>query len=274
MEEDVIRFGTDDSMVGIMTRGDGSQPSKLGCILPNIGLAHRIGPHRLNVKIARRLAQIGVSTMRFDLSGVGDNPNLKTSHGVIDQAVEDMRDAMNHMEKTSGIKRFIVFGICSGAQNGYFLALNDERITGILMYDGFDFPSMRSKLEYNIHQFRSTSWPDIGKKIRNRVLPRSAKKSEDIFATALDEMHPTRDQFRAAMEKLLARRVSICTFYSGSRRARDAGRGLLGGLGDPALLDKITYTFDSEMDHTATSHASQQRLLSYISDWATQVAAK
>jgi pimeloyl-ACP methyl ester carboxylesterase len=274
MREQIIRFGADNSVIGILTTGEGGKLPRLGCILPNIGLAHRIGPHRVNVKVARELARHGVSTVRFDLSGVGDSPKAKTSDGLIDQAVADMRDAMNHMEQSCGISRFIVFGICSGAQNGYFLALNDERIVGLLMYDGFDFPSLMSRFDYVMTRIRSTPWRELGSKLVHRLSPRSPARTDDIFTAALNEMHPSPDQFRAALEKLVTRGVSIFVFYSGSRRTRDNDRGLLGALGDRALLDKITYRFDGDMDHTATSQESQRKLLALISGWAQQVAVQ
>jgi pimeloyl-ACP methyl ester carboxylesterase len=273
MKESLVRFGAETSMVGIVTVGEEAHPMKVGCLLPNIGLAHRIGPHRLNVKVARKLAECGFPTLRFDLSGVGDSPNVRTSDDVIAQAVVDMRHAMDHLQEHYGIQRFLVFGICSGAQNGYFLASKDDRVVGLMMYDGFDFPSFRSKLDHFIFQFRAAPWSSIGRRVLLRVRSKSQRKPDDIFAAALDEMHPTSTQFRNVLQQLVSRGVKIFIFYSGSRRASDNNRGLLGGLGSPSLLDKITYRFDAELDHTATSLASQQRLLSMIGDWARQVVS-
>jgi hypothetical protein len=47
----------------------------------NMGANHRIGPRRINVKLARVLAARGVSSLRFDLGGVGDSetPTSRTT---------------------------------------------------------------------------------------------------------------------------------------------------------------------------------------------------
>ncbi len=224
----------------------------------------------MTVKIARKLAEYGFATLRFDLSGIGDSPNAKTSN-VIEQAVADMRDAMDYMQRQLGIERFVVFGICSGAQNGYFLSLKDTRIAGLLMYDGFDFPSLRSKFMHNLYRFRATPWSRIVARA-GRAIRRQPVRSGDIFLAAFTEMHPSRDQFSAAIRSLIARGTSIGVIYSGSRRASDSGRGLLGALGRAAYLDGLMYRFEGEMDHTATSQESQRRLLALISDWSVQVA--
>jgi pimeloyl-ACP methyl ester carboxylesterase len=272
MREELIRFGAENSTIGIVTKGVGKLEPKLACLLPNIGLAHRIGPHRLNVKVARQLAECGIDSVRFDLSGVGDSPNVKNSGDVIEQVVTDMRHAMDYMERQYDIHRFIVFGICSGAQNGYFLSIHDERVVGLLMYDGFDFPSLRSKLAHQAFQVRSTPLPQLPKRLLNRLLRGSSSRGSDIFVEALNEMHPSREEFRDQMKKLQERGVKIFAFYSGSRRASDSHRGLLAGIRNKAVLDQITYRFEGDMDHTATSSASQRRLLSIVSDWAREVA--
>ena len=274
MNEELVIFGQADSLVGILTTGDAEQPPAVGCLLPNVGLAHRIGPHRLTVKVARSLSSLGVASLRFDLSGIGDSPTTKSAD-LIQQAMTDMRSAMDCMHQRLGINRFVVFGICSGAQNGYFLSLQDERIVGVLMYDGFEFPSISSKLVHQIDRARATPWRRIVAKVRQRLLGQgqTTKAPLDIFSTALIEMHPTPAQFALGLEKLVARGVSVYSVFSGSRRAHDFGRGLYGALGRAAFMRGITYRFDADLDHTATSLVSQRRLLGMIGAWAAAVVA-
>ena len=75
MTEEVCRFGDRKSLVGIVTlpeRPDHGQDLP-AIILLNAGLAHRVGPQRLYVKMARHMASQGFAVLRFDFSGIGDS---------------------------------------------------------------------------------------------------------------------------------------------------------------------------------------------------------
>ena len=75
MQETVIQFGPDKGLLGILTtpadsvRVDGAPIA----VIINAGIVHRIGPFGLHVKMARQLAEAGYSTLRLDLSGLGDS---------------------------------------------------------------------------------------------------------------------------------------------------------------------------------------------------------
>ncbi len=43
---------------------------------------------------------------------------------------------MDFLGERYGVRRFLVFGICSGAENAMAVALADPRITGMLAFDG------------------------------------------------------------------------------------------------------------------------------------------
>ena len=75
MNQQVCNFGTDGHLFGILTTPDEEvrvEGAPIALIL-NAGIVHRIGPFRLNVDIARQLAELGFSTLRMDLSGLGDS---------------------------------------------------------------------------------------------------------------------------------------------------------------------------------------------------------
>ena len=71
-EERVHRFG--DGLVGVATLGRPRPRFATALILLNAGLVHRMGPFRLYVQMARRLAAEGYAVLRFDQSGLGDSP--------------------------------------------------------------------------------------------------------------------------------------------------------------------------------------------------------
>src|SRR5438067_9975587 len=113
--ESVARFG--EELLGIMTLPGRMAPGAPACLLLNTGIMNRIGPHRLNVKIARGLDAAGVPSLRMDLSGLGDSPPAKAPLRADAQAVRDLQAAMDHVQQTLGIDRFVIFGLCSGGCN-------------------------------------------------------------------------------------------------------------------------------------------------------------
>ena len=42
-------------------------------VIFNAGAVHRVGPNRMTVTLARRLAAMGLPSLRFDLEGLGDS---------------------------------------------------------------------------------------------------------------------------------------------------------------------------------------------------------
>src|SRR5689334_20064244 len=69
--ENAIVFGGDVRLVGIVTTPAETRADRTGVILLNAGVVHRVGPNRLYVTLARRLAQAGLTVLRFDHSGIG-----------------------------------------------------------------------------------------------------------------------------------------------------------------------------------------------------------
>ena len=66
-----MRFGPDEQLVGILTHPEAA--SSTAVTILNAGVLHRIGPHRLHVLLARRLAELGFHALRLDLGGIGDS---------------------------------------------------------------------------------------------------------------------------------------------------------------------------------------------------------
>jgi len=72
MRDKAVLFGKTKSLVGIITE---PTPVFSGNDFPafvflNSGFLHRVGPHRLYVKAARKLAEEGFFVLRFDFSGI------------------------------------------------------------------------------------------------------------------------------------------------------------------------------------------------------------
>lgn len=100
---------------------DGRQPTVL---FFGTAYEHRIGPSRLWVELARTLASHGVSSVRFDRSGVGDTGVV--GHGQPASLYSEVsdRDALDAAEAL-GVDPddVVVTGLCSGAWYASYVAL-------------------------------------------------------------------------------------------------------------------------------------------------------
>ena len=92
MKEFPILFGPEDApLMGMVTTPASGDTAPVACLMLNMGAGYRIGPRRINVKLARRLAQHGISSLRMDLSGLGDSSAPKGQERFTQQAAEAAR---------------------------------------------------------------------------------------------------------------------------------------------------------------------------------------
>src|SRR5262249_22771678 len=134
VRDEVVRFGPEGQLVGIVShppsgaspaRPDPAPPAapRRAFIILNAGVLHRVGPHRPHVVLARRLAAIGLAGLRLDLGGIGDSTTSSDATSFRDSAVADTRVAMTGLTGVLRAERFVLFGVCSGADNAIATAI-------------------------------------------------------------------------------------------------------------------------------------------------------
>jgi pimeloyl-ACP methyl ester carboxylesterase len=136
-EEKIVTFGENSELTGILTCPLNTQNKKKYCfVLLNPGLIHKIGANRINVQIARKLAETGIPAFRFDFSGIGDSSIRYSGADSIETRTNEIGLAMDAISNSLGIKEFYLKGICSGAEAAFKAAQEDERIRGLMLIDG------------------------------------------------------------------------------------------------------------------------------------------
>ena len=148
LEERTCAFGRDGHLFGIVTRRAGPQAGG-GRALPaaiflNAGAVHHVGPNRLYVEAARRLAAAGHTCLRFDAESIGDSIRRlpgRENHPYPENALTDLRAAIEHLQWEHGAKRFVVIGLCSGAHNAFHAGfeLGDCPIEHLVMINPLTF---------------------------------------------------------------------------------------------------------------------------------------
>ncbi len=274
IQEDTFLFGRSGTLIGVVTTPDGPVRAQVACLFFNMGGDHRIGPRRINVKLARQLAAHGVCSIRFDLSGLGDSVAPSDAAPFAIQSVKDLQDAMTHLEETLDIHRFVVMGLCSGAPSAMTVAATDPRVAGLLLFDGYTFPGRRARFERYLRRFlvMPTNAAVLDKMIRWAMVKIGKRTAADgqIYATEAPEQRET--FFRESMKKVAEKRVPILLLYTGSLSAIDRHLDQLGKFRDEDFVRHAEYVFVREMDHLLTSQASQQAFLAIVGEWALRVA--
>ena len=133
MREEAVLFGKTRSFVGVVTipQQDGKESNHTAIILLNAGLVHHVGPNRLYVNLARKLAAKGFVVFRFDYSGIGDSRSREDNLPYSESRLDETREALDFLNETRGSKRFVLMGICSGAIDAFTSSREDPRVTGI-----------------------------------------------------------------------------------------------------------------------------------------------
>lgn len=269
MNESPVLFGSESSLVGVVCKPALTTLPGIACLLLNAGVVPRIGPHRINVKLARALADSGIATLRFDLGGLGDSRQADAPRDFQQRAVLDVKAAMDYLESHHGLHRFIVIGNCSGAVHAYWTALADQRVIGIQMFDGFCYPSRWSRLVRHCKRFRAGSWNDAAVAVGRRLAKvLSFLCTKDIFSSEESKDQLGRDEYCKGMQALVDRGVAICLVFSGgiiddysyARQFRDT-------FADQPFVDKIHCHFMPEIDHTMLALEAQRRFIELIRDW-------
>jgi pimeloyl-ACP methyl ester carboxylesterase len=150
--ESMATFGEDNGLIGTVTTPVtlSSAHSNIGFVFFNAGIVPRVGPHRVNVKIARALAEKGIPSIRFDLGGLGDSRRGSgvnaTSHAA--QAVLDIRSAMDALTTAAHVDKFVLCAICSGTVHSFDTAAADPRVAGLFLLDTYMYSTPRSRINY------------------------------------------------------------------------------------------------------------------------------
>ncbi|HET7863538.1 MAG TPA: hypothetical protein VFL86_03950 [Burkholderiaceae bacterium] len=250
-------------------------------LLVNAGVVHRIGLHRINVKIARHMAGQGVPSLRFDLAGLGDSRIVGQAAGFREQAVGDIQAAMDQIERSHDIHRFAIFGICSGAFNGYAAALADPRIVGLSMMDGHAFRSWKTPWMRHLQRLQVVSPAQVLAAVRRRLAApfqaAPAPQPADAVDTGGDAdndpvVAATPAQFAQAMQTLVERGVAVHIVNTGSRIDDYSYPGqFMDVFGHHAFAAKVVSEYLPEMDHSVTLLSGQQLLIERLDQWMARL---
>lgn len=275
--EKSFSFGQQNSMVGILNEpGTPEQNKQPVVIILNAGLVHHAGPHRMTVDMARIIASQGYMTFRFDLSSIGDSAGRKSRLSYEERAVDETKEAMNFLSSLNGSNKFIIIGLCTGADNAHRVAVADTRVIGCVFLDGYSYPTPRFylyKILPKVHKFTqklisSEKWKRLANKIFKKIAARNNADTNEIVGDAVYWKLPPKEQAAKEYAELINRNVRLYFVFTEEQilsfnytnQIRDSFKTLdFGNL--------LSVDFYALSDHTYTYLSQRELLFSGIRNW-------
>lgn len=118
---------------------------RIGINLLNPGLKNRVAPNRLNIKIARKLCNMGFYVLRFDPYGIGDSEGnfMGANEPLIDlwnmikkgAFVDDTIVSNNFLVSEIGQKEVVLIGQCGAGVTAGLAGALDHRVKKMILID-------------------------------------------------------------------------------------------------------------------------------------------
>lgn len=254
--------GFGDGLVGTIARPVGRAPRRTALVLLNAGLVHRMGPFRLYVQMARRLAALGYVVLRFDQSGLGDST---LSPRVSDNRKRDeLAAALDLVARETGVTRFALGGLCSGADDAFNLAPLEPRVDGLLLMDGVGYQTRGHRIRHYL--------PRLLNPLRVlRFLRRRLRRAPaEALVVGNDDLRdfPSRAEAARRLASLDERGVSTLLLYTGGvasyyNHRRQAGEC----FGKVMRSPRMATEYWPECDHTFYVRAHREKLFAKLVGW-------
>lgn len=274
MREKIIQFGPRDGILGILSEPERAQriPDAPVVVASNVGLNHRVGPFRLYVDLARKLAACGYSMLRFDLSGMGESAPRQDAIDDIKRAVLDVEAAMEMLTKRVDAKRFVQLGMCSGVDSVHTVSTRDARVAGAIFLEGYAFRTPRFYAHRYLRRPLSRRFWEmyVGRKYREHFAKnsdvREAGDVEEIYTRA----YPSKAELRRDYRTMTKRGTDMLFVFAGglaSDYAYNYTQQFADTFGSVARDPHVEVEFYPRADHLYSVQAHRAALLERIERW-------
>ncbi len=279
MIERVVQFGAVANLTGVLTEpaADRAVPGVPPVLLINSGIIHKVGSCRLYVKLARALAERGVASLRFDLSGLGDSDVRKDSLSFEESAVAETQEAMDYLTRLRGWTSFQLAGLCSGADVAHMTAVVDARVVGM------------GSIDARTHITPAYWWYNYKPKLLkphfwvNRVRMLLGSASAPATAGGPDDtafevptyvrVIPPRDELAAELRTITSRHVNLLYVFTDGLDFYNHGGQHRTAFRDVPFGDCMTECHLPGADHILSSPPMQQRAIELHVEWALATRA-
>jgi hypothetical protein len=285
--ETPVVFGRDRSLVGVTCRPAAASAGKPFVLFLNAGIIHSPGPNRMNVRLARALAHVGVSSLRFDLSGIGDSivPPGAVAMPIQERVRIDIDDALSFAKEQDDAERFVVGGLCSGADNALRTAARRDDVVGVFLLDlnvtrtrgywlrHYARRVLRREGWVNLLSGRNPTvraWLDRRRTVEAPV--DAGVPADGAVALPHDAVIP-HGEMREMLHRVVASELSLlCVFTAGVAAQYNYARQFLDLFPEINFADRLRLHYFRDADHTFSGSALQERLRRAVVGWVSETA--
>jgi pimeloyl-ACP methyl ester carboxylesterase len=285
----VAEFGPDGRLVGVLTEPASTAARNTGVLLLNAGVVHHVGPQRLWVTLARRLAQSGFTVLRLDHAGIGDSLHRDDGLPWDQSSLADVNDALGWLEQSTACRRFALLGLCAGTLTAFRAAQRESRVDAIvlltaLLEDPALVPedvvaeAMDRRVGRSYVTQKATSGEAWKRLLTGQVNPgrviRTIGRTAFAPAKAATGPRPGTADAIAGLERLLRRGTSISFVYAEPTTVLEYFRMTI----DPRLeelkaMGRLDVAVLKGADHTFTSRRDQTRVVEAITNGLEQTCS-
>jgi pimeloyl-ACP methyl ester carboxylesterase len=280
VNEQVLLMGPRKALVGIVTpaaEGAAASRDRPAVVVLNSGIIHRVGANRMTVQLCRQLSQQGLDAVRFDLSGIGDSEPRDDGLGLLEANLADIKDALDTLETARGFKRFVLVGLCSGADHAVVYAGRDPRVAGLVLLD----PSIPHTPRYYLNHYarratRLSSWMNIARGKHPLWQALGHRMGGGAHGGEPAEVDPRADLDTPQAKAFLTQAYAAAQ-ASGNRFLvvltaeredhHNYREQLLDAFPDVPFGDRLQLEYWEDTDHTFTPEASRARVIRRIAQW-------
>lgn len=257
MKESCCQFGPRRLLAGILTE-PAAPARRASVVLVSAGVTPKFGPFRLYTELARRLAQQGFRTLRFDLGGIGDSGQEYEGHPLKQRTQLQIGAALDYLSERFQLDGIVLGGLCSGAEDAFRQAEQDSRVTRVLMLDPF---------AYRTPGFM---WRDLRHRAKQRLL-RAVRHNVPVVArggrSLVNYEHMSLAESNRILQVLLARRVRLHFVYTAGMRRYFNHEGQLQKMFRDIDFDGLVrLDYLPNVDHTQLLEADRRTLIEAITE--------
>jgi len=273
--EKIVSFGEAEGLIGVLTIPTVQRAQASHVVLINSGLIHRIGVSRLHVEFAREFAAAGITTLRFDLAGIGDSERPSEALSLQESVKRDIAGALAFLSTECGAARFVLIGLCSGAYDAFQVALGDPRVSGAVLIDiPGPFQTWRH-IAYHLgaRVFHLSSWRNPIEKMMlyarvlfllNRPAP---KEDTSDFVQGVRPRTPF-ELMQAELDSLLARNVELYFIFTAGVPSNYNHRSQFRSRFPRAASHRaLSVEFLPESDHMFSARNARTQAAGLVRDW-------
>ena len=277
-----VLLGRRKSLVGIITPGEevpGATKRPMAVIL-NAGILHRVGPNRLHVILARAMAATGSAVLRFDLSGIGDSAPQSDDSSPLESALSDIKEALDWLEANLDQHRFILLGLCSGADHAILAAASDSRVAGLILLD----PVLPATPQYFINRTKrklrklaQSPYAVVAGRVQHWLSPNENDAMQlDLVAEGGGIEDPElmalfRTAYRKSMEAGIA---TLAILTDGLEEQHNYREQLVDAFPDAPFEGRLRVEYYTECDHTFSLEANRARLIREVVGWIQELSCQ